>query len=89
MATQRITVSVPVEIAARIRRSAGRSISVSAWVTHAVTRTLEEEDLRRRFLEFCDTIPATPAQERQAKASFERIVGGKRGKRGKRGKAAA
>lgn len=78
MATKRITVSVPAEIATRIKRAAGRSHSVSEWVTSAVTRTLEEQDVRRRFLEFCDSVKATPAQETQAKASFDRIVRGKK-----------
>lgn len=80
MATKRITVSVPAEIATRIKQAAGRSRSVSEWVTNAVTRTLEEEDLKRRFLEYCDSVKATPEQERQAKASFDRITQSKRGK---------
>ena len=78
MATKRITVSVPEEIATRIKRAAGRNRSVSEWVTNAVTRTLEEEDLRQRFLEFCDAVKATPAQEKQAKASFDLITQGKK-----------
>ena len=74
MARKRITVSVPAEIASRIKRAAGRMRSVSEWVTTAVTRTLEEEDLARRFLEFCDGVNATRAEEKQAKASFDRIL---------------
>ena len=74
MATKRITVSVPAEIAGRIKRAAGRTHSVSEWVTNAVTRTLEEDDLKRRFLDFCAAVDATPAEERQAKASFERVT---------------
>ena len=88
MSTKRITVSVPTQIAARIKRAAGRGRSVSEWVTNAVTRTLEEEDLRRRFLEICDATPANTAQEKQAKASFDLITRGRSGKAG-RGKAAA
>ncbi len=79
MATKRITVSVPVEIATRIKRAAGRRRSVSEWVTNAMIRTLEEDDLERRFLEFCDDVKATPAQEAQARASFDKILRGKRG----------
>lgn len=93
MATKRITVSVPAEIATRIKRAASRSRSVSEWVTIAVTRTLEEEELGQRFLEFCDGVKATPAQEKQAKASFDRIAQGKQSTRaggeGRRGKTAA
>lgn len=47
---------------------------MSEWVTNAVTRTLEEADLERRFLELCDDVKATPAEERRAKASFDRVA---------------
>jgi hypothetical protein len=73
MSTQRITVCVPTEIAIRVKRAARRTGSVSAWVTRAVTRTLAEEDSKRRFLEFCDAVNATPAEERKAKAAFDQI----------------
>ena len=86
MATKRITVSVPAEVATRIKRAAGQSHSVSAWVTNAVTRTLEEEDLTRRFLEFCDGVKASSSDEKRAKRSFDQIT--QRKKRG-RGKIAA
>ena len=96
MATKRITVSVPVEVAARIKQAAGARHSVSEWVTNAVKRTLAEEDLERRFLDFCDAVPATRAEEAQAKASFDTITraakrpSGKRARReARRGKAAA
>ena len=93
MATTRITVSVPAEIATRIKRAAGRACSVSAWVTNAVKRTLEEEESKERFLTFCDGVKATAAEERQAKASFVRVTRGKQRSRGAskagRGKTAA
>lgn len=47
-------VSLPAEVAARVERAAARAGSVSAWVTDSVTRTLGEEELRDRFLAFCD-----------------------------------
>jgi Arc/MetJ-type ribon-helix-helix transcriptional regulator len=74
MATKRITVSVPAEVATRIKRAAGQSRSVSEWVTNAVTRTLEEEDLARRFLEFCDGVKASASEDKRAKESFDRIA---------------
>ena len=93
MATKRITVSVPAEVATRIKRAAGRGHSVSEWVTNSVIRTLDEEDLLRRFLEFCDGVKATHAQEKQAKASFDRITQHKKSAAAKggreRGKTAA
>jgi hypothetical protein len=76
MASKRITVSVPAELAGRIKRAAGRR-SVSEWVASAAVRALEEEDLKRQFLEFCDSVDAAPAEERRAQASFEQITRGK------------
>ena len=83
MATKRITISLPVDTARRI--AAGPARSVSEWVAGAVARELEEEDLRRRFLEFCEETSATPAELADVDAAFARITKGKRG----RGKTAA
>ena len=83
MATKRITVSLPLEVAVQMERAAARTASVSAWVTDAVTRTLGEEQLRDRFLAFCDGVPATAAEEKQAKVSFDRIVRPKKARRGR------
>lgn len=85
MATKRITVSVPAEVATQIKRAAGASRSVSEWVTSAVMRSLEAEDVQRRFLDFCDGVSATPEEERRAQASFDQITRRKR----RRGKTAA
>jgi hypothetical protein len=85
MATKRITISLPVDTAKRIKQAAGRERSVSEWVAGAVARSLEEDDLRRRFLEFCDEISATPKQLAEVDAAFARITKGKRS----RGKTAA
>lgn len=45
-ASKRIIVSVPAALAPHIERAAGRSRSLSEWVTNAVTRTLEEHSIR-------------------------------------------
>ena len=74
MATKRITVSVPADVATRIRQAAGRTHSVSEWVTKAVTRSLEEEDVQRRFLEFCDAVEVTASDIRRVNASFDQIT---------------
>lgn len=88
MATKRITVSVPAEVATRIKRASAQSHSVSEWVTNAVIRALEEEDLTRRFLEFCDGVKASSSDEKRAEKSFERITRTKATKTS-RGKTAA
>lgn len=77
MATKRITVSLPVDVATQLQRAAGRGRSISEWVANAVKRTLAEEHLRDRFLAFCDSVKATAAEQKQAKASFERIMVGR------------
>lgn len=80
MATKRITISLPVDTAKRIKQAAGRERSVSEWVASAVARSLEEEDLRRRFLEFCDETSASPKELAAVDAAFARITKGKRGR---------
>src|SRR3954467_15520275 len=80
MATKRVTVSVPVEVATRMKRAAGRKRSVSEWVTSAVVRALEDDDLRRRFLAVCDEVEANPADEQRARYAFAQITR-RRGKR--------
>lgn len=87
MASQRITISVPREIAQRVRRAAGGG-SLSEWVAKSVTRTLEEEDLERKFLEFCDQRRATRADQRWVDKAFEHITG-QSSRRSSRGKKAA
>lgn len=89
MATKRITVSVPEEIAVRIKRASGESHSVSEWVTSAVIRAFEEEDLTRRFLEFCDGVKASSSDEKRAERSFDRITKPVHATKRGRGKTAA
>jgi hypothetical protein len=85
MTTKRITISLPVDTARRIKQAAGTERSVSEWVASAVARSLEEQDLRRRFLEFCDETSATAKELAEADGAFARITKGKRA----RGKTAA
>lgn len=89
MATKRITVSVPAEVATRIKRASGQSHSVSEWVTNAVIRSLAEEDLTRRFLEFCDGVSASSSDEKRAERSFDRITQRAHATKRRRGKTAA
>jgi hypothetical protein len=75
---------MPADVAARVKRAAGRDVSVSEWVTDAVTRKLADEDVTRRFLELCDGLKATPAEKRRADAAVQRVL-----RSGSRGKTAA
>jgi Arc/MetJ-type ribon-helix-helix transcriptional regulator len=73
----RITVSLPIEIAKRIRVAAGKSHSVSEWVAGAVERTLEEEDVKRRFVNWCEQTKASEEDERRVAHALDRIRKGK------------
>jgi hypothetical protein len=46
MSIRRITISVPVEVAARIRKAAGKT-PVSAWVTGVVEDRLDDAELEK------------------------------------------
>ena len=61
MAAVRITLSVPDELAARIKKAAGEG-TVSGWVTHVIEDYLAEDaELERRFDEWLEAQP--PADE--------------------------
>jgi Arc/MetJ-type ribon-helix-helix transcriptional regulator len=82
MATKRITISVPVEVAKRIRVAAGKSHSISEWVASAVERTLEDEDVKLRFIAWCVQTPASEEDERKVGQAFDRIRKGTAPSRG-------
>jgi hypothetical protein len=75
IASKRITISVPVEMAEQIRQAARKLSSVSEWVTNAAARSLEEESLKRRFLEWCAETPATSEEQARALRSIAKIRG--------------
>ena len=83
MASKRITISIPAELADRLKRAAGTKQSVSAWVTEAIARALEDENLRERFLAWCESVEASPREIARAEAMFERIAKAPRRRRGK------
>jgi Arc/MetJ-type ribon-helix-helix transcriptional regulator len=88
MATKRITISVPIEIAKRIRVAAGESHSISEWIAGAVEQTLEQEDVKRRFIAWCEQTPTSGEDERKIARAFDRIRKGSAPVRGGRKKAA-
>jgi disulfide oxidoreductase YuzD len=76
MATKRITISVAIEVAKRIRVAAGKSRSISEWIAGAVERTLEEEDVKLRFIAWCEETPASQEDERRVAQALDRICKG-------------
>lgn len=80
MPIKRITISVPAEVAKRIKRAAGR-VPVSAWVTERLEEHLDQAELDRLFEEFYRDVNPSPASVRAADAMFERLTGKRRSAR--------
>lgn len=80
MAIKRITISVPEEIAARIKRAAG-SMPVSAWVTELVEEHLDDADLERQWQAFYESVHPRPRDKRRAAEIFAAVVKPRRKRR--------
>lgn len=73
MSIKRITISVPHDTAARIKKAAG-NMPVSAWVTEIVEERLEDRELERLWQEFYKTVRPRPRDIRRADAMFDRLT---------------
>ena len=73
MGIKRITLSVPEAIAARIKKAAGGT-TVSAWVTDLIAERLDEAELERQWQAFCDEVPISRQEDRDAAALFKRLT---------------
>ena len=82
MAIKRITLSVPEEVAARIKRAAG-STPVSSWVTELLEEHLDDTELERLWQEFYRSVRPGRADVRRADAIFKSLTKTKT-RRGKR-----
>ncbi len=80
MSIKRITISVPSEVASRIKKAAGR-VPVSAWVTEAVEERLGNAELERQWQRFYAEVQPKAPDVRRASAMLRRMTGA-RGKRG-------
>lgn len=74
MAIRRITISVPADTAARIRKAAGKE-PVSAWVTEVIEEHLDTAALERQWQDFCRAAAPKPSDVRRADAIFDRLMG--------------
>lgn len=83
MPSKRVTISVPAGVARRMKRAAGGARSTSAWVSAAIERALDEDDLRRRFLELCDAIQTTADERSRADEALEGVLRRSRTRRGR------
>ena len=73
MSIRRITISVPAETAARIKKAAGR-LPVSAWVTGVIEERLDDAELERLWQEFYRSVRPRGADARRADAMFKRLT---------------
>ena len=80
MQLRRITISVPGEVAARIKKAAGAG-SVSAWVTDVIEERLDDVALERLWEEFYRTVRPRREDVRRANAMFKRLTKPSRRKR--------
>jgi len=73
MTIERITISVPKEVARRIKKAAAKA-SVSAWVTGVIEATLNEAELERVWHEFYASVHPSSRDVKRAEAIFERLT---------------
>ncbi len=73
MTIRRITISVPVAVATRIKRAAGRK-PVSAWVTGVIEARLDDAELERLWDEFYESVKPRRLDIRRANSIFRRLT---------------
>ena len=71
MSIKRITISVPSEVAARIKKAAGTA-PVSTWLTQLVEEHLDDAELERQWERFYRDVAPSTADVRRAEAIFKR-----------------
>lgn len=80
MSIKRITISVPSEVASRIKKAAGH-LPVSAWVTEVIEEHLDDAALERQWQRFHADVKPKAADVRRASTMLRRMTkrGDKRG----------
>jgi hypothetical protein len=78
MAAVRITLSVPDELATRIKKAAGEG-TVSGWIVKVIEEHFAEDvELERQFLEWLDAHPVDEETQRQVDEAMEKALGARR-----------
>ncbi|HEV8245352.1 MAG TPA: hypothetical protein VGP93_06280 [Polyangiaceae bacterium] len=80
MSIKRITISVPVKVASRIKKAAGET-PVSAWVTEVIEQRLNDSELDRLWQKFYKEVSPATKEIRRAEAMLKRLTK-RRGRRG-------
>lgn len=73
MSIKRITVSVPEEVARKIKNAAG-TLPVSTWVTDLISEHLDDAELERQWLEFYRDVNPGREDVRRADTMFKRLT---------------
>jgi hypothetical protein len=80
MAIKRITISVPEDVAARIKKAAGPT-PISTWVTDRIEEHLDDTELDRLWTDFYRDVSPTREDTRRAATIFKRVTRSPRGRR--------
>jgi hypothetical protein len=80
MSIRRITISVPADVAVRIKKAAGK-LPVSAWVTGVIEEHLDDADLERLWDEFYRSVRPDARDVRRANAVFRQLTRPRRRRR--------
>jgi hypothetical protein len=73
MSIRRITISVPDDVARRIKKAAAK-MSVSAWVTGIIEERLGDAELDRLWQDFYRSVGPGREEVRRANAIFRRLT---------------
>ena len=73
MRIKRITISVPSDVAQRIKKAAA-SASVSAWVTGVIEASLNDAELERAWQAFYESVHPSRQHVQRADALFKRLT---------------
>jgi predicted DNA-binding protein len=79
MSIRRITISVPVQTAKRIKQAAGQT-PVSSWVTEVIEEHLEDAELERKWREFYAAVNPSAKDRKEAQALHARLTNVRRRK---------
>lgn len=80
MTIRRITISVPEQVAGRIKKAAGDQ-PVSAWVTDLIAGHLDDTELEQLWTEFYRDVAPKRAELRRADRMFKRLMRGRGNRR--------
>jgi len=73
MSIRRITISVPEEVAARIKKAA-KGVPVSTWLTDRIAEHFDDEALNRLWREFARDVAPTESDTLKAEALYGRLT---------------